>query len=444
MKMKKLRMLAMTMTMAAALTACGSQNGTGAGSASGTDSASSQQENSQDNKQNDNQGSGKDGKEITITVWGEEEQQALYGDAFAKINEAFEKQNPGIKIDYQWSGSFDSLTVAVQTDSLPDVFYSQGNKMTSMSEMAANGYLLPLNDYITDTSRFPEDALAYATVDDVLYCSLPAFFDYAVVFYNADTFAKYELEVPKTWDEFLSVCKTLQDNGELPMAYGGNGWLDRYWLIGAMAPAYMESEMVTWNEGGEISDYSKVKECFEDYRAFLEAGYAGTDYAATDMASAQLSFTNGQGAMIVDGTWNKGLYENMNVGCFPIPGKDGKGYSQTGPSQSLTYSASAKTTESEAVGKYLAFLSSEEAEQIMFDHVPSIPIVDGITITDPVIAAAAEYDVIGQNLFGVLSFAGNENSQPADLFTNDILPKMMTGEYTVEQALDLFKEELEK
>ena len=228
------------------------------------------------------------------------------------------------------------------------------------------------------------------------------------------------------------------------MAYGGNGWLDRYWLIGAMAPAYIESEMVAWNEGNNISDYSNVEECFKDYCAFLEAGYAGKDYAATDMESAQLSFTNGQGAMIVDGTWNKGLYENMNVGCFPIPGKDGKSYAQTGPSQSLTYSASAKTKEPEAVGKYLDFLSSAEAEQIMFDHVPGIPIVDGLEITDPVIASAAGFDVIGQNLFGVLSFKGNENSQPADRFTNDILPKMMTGDYTAEQAVELLREELEK
>lgn len=419
MKMKKIKMMTLTVTLTALLMACGSKPAADSGAASGTDSAAQTQDNTQNSVKED-----KEDKEVTLTVWGEEGQQALYADAFAEINEAFEKQNPGIKINYQWSGSFDSLTVAVQTDSLPDVFFSQGNKNTSMSEMAANGYLLPLND--------------------VIYCSLPAFFDYAVVFYNVDTFDKYELAVPKTWDEFLDVCKVLQDNGELPMAYGGNGWLDRYWLIGAMAPAYMESEMVTWNEGAEISDYSNVRECFEDYRAFLDAGYAGTDYAASDMASAQLSFANGQGAMIVDGTWNKGLYENMNVGCFPIPGKDGKGYSQTGPSQSLTYSASAKTTEPEAVGKYLAFLSSEEAEQIMFDHVPSIPIVDGITITDPVIAAAAEYDVIGQNLFGVLSFAGNENSQPADLFTNDVLPKLMTGEYTVDEALDLFRQELEK
>lgn len=437
--MKKWRMMTLTIAMTTVLMACGTKPDAKAGAASGTDSASQAQDDTQESSKED-QG----GKEVTITVWGEEGQQALYADAFAKINAAFEKANPGIKIDYQWSGSFDSLTVAVQTDSLPDVFFSQGNKMTSMAEMAANGYLLPLNEYITDISRFPEDAYAYSTVDDVIYCSLPAFFDYAVVFYNADTFETYGLEVPKTWDEFLNVCQVLKDNGELPMAYGGNGWLDRYWMIGAMAPAYMESEMVTWNEGKDISDYTNVKECFDDYRAFLEAGYAGTDYAATDMASAQLSFTNGQGAMIVDGTWNKGLYENMNVGCFPIPGKDGKGYAQTGPSQSLTYSASAKTKEPEAVGKYLDFLSGEEAEQIMFDHVPSIPIVDGIEIIDPVIAEAAEYDVIGQNLFAVLSFAGDENSQPADLFTNDILPKMMTGEYTVGQAVEMLQEELEK
>lgn len=439
MKMKKLKMMALTLTTATVLTACGSKPQTGTGAASESDLASQKLDSSQESSTEE-----QEGKEVTITVWGEEQQQALYGDAFAQINAAFEKANPGIKVNYQWSGSFDSLTVAVQTDSLPDVFFTQGNKNTSLSEMAANGYLLALDEYIPDTSRFPEDAVAYATVDGTLYSSLPAFFDYAVVFYNADIFDKYELEAPGTWDEFLSVCQILQDNGELPMAYGGNGWLDRYWLIGAMAPAYMESEMVTWNEGNEISDYAKVKECFQDYRAFLDAGYAGSDYAATDMASAQLAFTNGQGAMIVDGTWNKGLYETMNIGCFPIPGKDGKGYAQSGPSQSLTYSASAKTKEPEAVGKYLSFLSGEEAEQIMFDHVPSIPIVDGIEITDPVIAAAAEYDVIGQNLFGVLSFAGNENGQPADLFTNDVLPKMMTGEYTVDQALDLFKEELEK
>lgn len=34
--------------------------------------------------------------------------------------------------------------------------------------------------------------------------------------YRKDIFGQYGLEVPKTWDEFLNVCKVLKDNGEIP------------------------------------------------------------------------------------------------------------------------------------------------------------------------------------------------------------------------------------
>lgn len=380
---------------------------------------------------------------VTLVVWGEEAHQALYGDAIKEINEAFMAANPNITIDFQWAGSFDALTVAVQTDTLPDVFYTHGNKLTIMKEMSENGYLLELRDEDIDISRFPQDAIGYATVDGKIYCSLPGFFDYATIYYNADTFEKCSVEVPNTWDEFVAVCETLKEAGELPMVYGGNGWLDRYWIIGAMAPSYYEDDMIELKETGTISDFSRILECFEDYRALIDAGYFGENFVASDMAGAQLSFTNGNGAMIVDGTWNKGLYEGMNIGCFPIPGKDGKKYAQSGLSQNLTYCASSKA-DPDAARKYLAFLSSLEAEQIMYNHVPAIPVIKGLEITDDIIAQAASYDVIGQNLYGVLAFAATDNRQPADLFTNDILPKLMTGDYSPEEAVEMLKAELAK
>ena len=39
--------------------------------------------------------------------------------------------------------------------------------------------------------------------------------------YRKDIFGQYGLEVPKTWDEFLNVCKVLKDNGEIPLIVGG-------------------------------------------------------------------------------------------------------------------------------------------------------------------------------------------------------------------------------
>ena len=67
MKMKKIKMMTLTLTFAAVLTACGSQPAADTGAASGTDSA----------VQNDNGKEKKDGEKVTITVWGEEEQQSL-------------------------------------------------------------------------------------------------------------------------------------------------------------------------------------------------------------------------------------------------------------------------------------------------------------------------------------------------------------------------------
>lgn len=381
---------------------------------------------------------------VTITVWGEQEQEALYAKAMEEINAAFEKENPNIKVNFQWSGSFDALTVAMQSDSLPDVFYSQGNKLTMMSEMAKNGYLLPLKSYLTDTSRFPQDSVDYATVDDELYCSLPAFFAYATVYYNKDIFEKYDLKAPGNWDELVAVCETLKSKDELPMAYGGNGWLDPYWMIGAMAPAYFEQDMDTLSSGEKLTDFSRIEACFTAYTDLLQKGYMGKDYVASDMASAQMQFTNGQAAMIVDGTWNKGLYDGMNIGCFAMPGPDGKKYAQTGLDQSLTYSGSAKTKYPDAVGAYLAYLSGLEAEQTMYNYVSSIPVVKDLDITDEVVLQMADFDVIGSNFYGVLTFAGNDNSAPGDLLTNDIIPKLMAGTYTPAQATQALKDELDK
>lgn len=52
------------------------------------------------------------GKEVTITVWGEEGQQALYSKAFEEINAAFEKANPALKLTI--SGQVASILLQLQ------------------------------------------------------------------------------------------------------------------------------------------------------------------------------------------------------------------------------------------------------------------------------------------------------------------------------------------
>jgi raffinose/stachyose/melibiose transport system substrate-binding protein len=65
---------------------------------------------------------------VTLQVWGDQVNQPVTEQGFKKINETFMKNNPGIQIDFQYTGTLETIDTAVKANSLPDVFYVQGNK----------------------------------------------------------------------------------------------------------------------------------------------------------------------------------------------------------------------------------------------------------------------------------------------------------------------------
>ena len=385
-------------------------------------------------------------KTVTLKIWGDADNQATLQPAFDKINEAFTKKYPNIKLDYQYSGTLESINVAVQSDSLPDLFWVQGNKSTAMAEMARNGYLLALDDYNLDYSRFPQESIDYATVDGKIYCSLPSFVAYVTIYYNKDIFDKYHLKVPNTWDEFENVVKTLAEKGVTPIAVGGNGDFDRYWMIQAMAASLANNVLHDIRDGKENIDYTNLEKTFDLYAEFAKKGYFGKDFQSIDGAGAQLAFTNGKTAMIADGTWNNPTYQelNLNIGSFALPGFDGKRYAQSGPYNGNTYAVSSKTKHPDEAVKYIEFLNSKEAQQIMEDATGQVPMLDDITPKDESVKEMADFDEIGLNIYNILSQVADANSKPHDLLLTEIMPKLMMNQIDGKQAVELLKAELAK
>ena len=389
---------------------------------------------------------GEDGETVTLTVWGDADNQATLEPAFEKINDAFMEKYPNIKIDYQWTGTIESINVAMQTDSLPDLFWVQGNKSTVMAEMARNGYIIPLDKYNLDISRFPKESVEYCTVDGKLYCSPPSFIAYVTIYYNKNIFDKYGLKVPETWDEFEKVVKVLADNGVTPIAVGGKGDFDRYWILQAMAASLSTDVLQAIVDGKEDIDFSNLETTFELYREFATKGYFGKDVASIDGAGAQLAFTNGKAAMIADGTWNNSTYRElgMNIGSFALPGMDGKRYAQSGPYNANTYAISSKSKHPDQAVKYLKFLMSKEAQQIIADETGQVPMLDDIQPKDDAVKELAAFDKIGLNIYNILSQVADENSKPHDLLLTELAPKLMMGKMTGKEAVQLLKAELNK
>jgi len=58
-------------------------------------------------------------------------------------------------------------------------------------------------------------------------------------------FKKLNIEVPETWDEWLKVCKKIQDAGLIPIAIGGDAssfWAgDMGWLVRLLNDAYLRN-----------------------------------------------------------------------------------------------------------------------------------------------------------------------------------------------------------
>jgi len=420
MKMKKIISLVLAGTLALSmLTGCGSKK-----------------ESAGDNKKEE---------QVTLTVWGDTDNQALLETTFTKVNEAFEDKYPNIKLDYQYSGTFDTINIAAQSKSLPDLFWVQGNKSTKMADLAKNDYLLPLDDYHFDSSRFPSESVEYATVDGSIYCSFPSFFDYAVMYYNKDIFNKYGLDKPGNWDEFVNILDVLAKNGETPISFGGKGDFDRYWLVQAIAPALSNDTLVALKENKE-PDFAPMEKMFDIYRGFAEKGYLGKDFASIDGVGAQMAFTNGNAAMLVDGTWNNQLYTEVGfeAGRFAIPSADGKVYAQSGPSNYNTYAIAKTTKHPDEAAKYIEFLNSSESQQIFEDELGTIPLVQDLTLKDETVKDLSAYDVVGENIYHVLSGIADESGKPQDIFLGDVLPKLMMSEIDGSKGVQMIKDEMAK
>ena len=75
-----------------------------------------------------------------------------------------------------------------------------------------NGYIQPLNGLVKNLSNLPQAVLdKYSAGGSVV--AVPVAAVAHGIYYNKDIFAKYNLKVPQTWVELISICDTLKQAG---------------------------------------------------------------------------------------------------------------------------------------------------------------------------------------------------------------------------------------
>lgn len=347
MNMKKVLSVLLVSAMTMSLSACG-----GSGSAADTsgDSASA------------------DGV-VNISIWSPTDKEAVeawWTEKLAEWNEAHpEIQVSREAIDRSDSYAYENkITTAVTSSDLPDIFYVDG---PTVSYYAANGIIVPMDDYFTqeDLSDFVDSTVAQCTYDGKLY-AISATESSVALYYNKDYLTECGVDVadiesrtvdnPLTWSELEEIArKCTTDNyvGTHIIMDHGEG------LPYALEPMFISNgkDFVS-EDGSEAEGYINSKECVEtaEYLANLIAnGYANID-------PIQDEFLNGACATMLGGSWDVSILEasadfDWGVTYYPVSDTTKKAVSPCGD-WSAAISKDCKNVD--AAGQFLQWLINSE------------------------------------------------------------------------------------
>lgn len=329
----------------------------------------------------------------------------------------------------------DVVKLKISTDEAPDIIFG-GPK--NYSDLVRSGNIVDLSDkeYV---SRISESMIANVMLDDSVY-GVPLDAMANLVFYNKDIFEELDLSVPTTYDEFIDVCKKLEEGGYAAAAAGYQDAISigaNFYTIFFGAP-YLECE----NYAAELmsgeksaSDYPSMARALEQWREIMQ--YQNDDNKTISTDRAEQLFANGEAGMIIIGTWGLGPILNYNpdgnFGAFVYPSEDSADKNALPVATDDTWMMCAGAKNPDAADAFFEYMTREEVNAKWCGTTSQLSAIEGVTV-DTLPAAAQEVaDLMGTttiaNWISVGTFAGQYDSS----FYQVLQDYAITDDMTVEQ-----------
>lgn len=313
---------------------------------------------------------------LTYASWRSDDAERV-GKLFAKYEEL-----TGVKILFQPTVSPQynaTLRLHLENGTAADLMDTRS--FATSRELFEKGWLMDVSDIPGVSTNFGQpgegildpwrslDGKQYA----VPYCAVSH-----VVYYNQDTFNKYGLKAPETFEQWMEVCKTLKDNGETVFANGiASDWDILECVFAGMLPNYIggvENRM-KYETGEYRMDDEKFTMALEDFAKiaqFLPEGFeAITNSDGPDLLKL------GRAAMFIDGSWTAEAFKDFpGFGVFAIPAREGMTPGMCLHAD-MGITGNAATKHPEEVRKYLEWIASPEGVQIAAEYLTEgfLPII---------------------------------------------------------------------
>ncbi|WP_026695324.1 ABC transporter substrate-binding protein [Peribacillus kribbensis] len=244
--------------------------------------------------------------------------------ALTDVVKAFEKENPDIKVDLQFPGSNyeNILKMKMASNDLPDLFDTHGWAIKRygnyLADLSGEKWAANLSDTIKPV----------ITDDKGKLYALPLNEAKEGVLYNVDVLKKYNIEIPKTFDELVAASEKIvkESKGEVTPFYFAA--LDS-WTIGQYFDYFANPLLISpkQNEAEALQngsfDWTKWTFLPENFKKFYDKKLINQDMLTAKyvdeaklFAENKLAFALHAPASIAD---VKKINPDAKMGVFPIP-----------------------------------------------------------------------------------------------------------------------------
>lgn len=310
-------------------------------------------------------------KHISFSWWGGDGRHTYTLDGV----DSFEQLNKDIVVDCKygiWNGYSKRQNIYMASNEAPDVMQINYSWLDEYSPDGDAFYdIYELTEYV-DLSNFTHEELDYGEVKGSLN-AIPIAFNAETIYYNKDLYDKYNLSLPKTWDDLFAAAKIMRKDNIYPI-----GMADKAAFFFILAYFEQTTGRTACDENGKLTltreDIAYMLEFYKrlvdeevippvhqyDRNVFSQGQAAATMGWVSDV-DRYCSVLMGKGANVVVGDYPK--TENCtNLGWYIKP--------------ATMYAISKNTKEPVAAAKLLNYLLNSREMALLQKTEKGIPVSD--------------------------------------------------------------------
>jgi raffinose/stachyose/melibiose transport system substrate-binding protein len=282
----------------------------------------------------------------------------------------FTAKNPDISVKVetrpQGTDGDNLIKTRLSTGAMSDVFeYNTGSLFQAM---APQKNLVAFDDQ-SWAGQLDGNFKTTVTSDSKVYGAPWGGFMAGAILYNRPVYAKLNLQVPTTWDEFMANSAKIKASGVAPVIQTyQDTWTSQLFVLGdfhnvaAADPTF--ADKYTKNQA-KYATSPAARAGFDHLQQVHAAGYENKDFASAKLDDGLRQLATGKGAQfpilssVISQLAANNPGKDKDVGLFPIPGADAAQNGLTVWSPAGVYVPTSTTgAKLDAAKKFVAFIAS--------------------------------------------------------------------------------------